>query len=355
VIPETTNPFGFEEIEPEVPLRKYSSTKLGVPVEVGASSRISNVIPDALGLDGTNNEVLVRRISSIKPESIPVEGRASERSTVLVAKMRTSTILPEQGLGNGAPPRQVSAFGPGITAGIVSVGGSSRMVPAIGTGLTSRLSRRSSIVMKSRRPSIAVSTDQLQKVEFPIKRLSSSKPRMPVAEEPALGTSRRSIVRGTALMPHHQLQKNLEVIKGQRREESAMRNNLLVSNSAGSSSDMDSMGVPGLMEIEPLELSDEGLPLNIRSSYNSERLANLKEQIHKLESERVREKVAAFACMKSNDIRDDEMLSRIQEQLESVLQQVHEDYRLLSQGLNSNINLILYKDVTHRSDNYNSE
>jgi hypothetical protein len=116
VIPETTNPFGFEEIKPEVPLRKYSSTKLGVPVEVGASSRSSKVIPDELGLDATNNEVLVRRISSIKPESIPVEARASKRSTVLAAKMRTSTILPEQGLGNGAPPRQVSALGPGITA-----------------------------------------------------------------------------------------------------------------------------------------------------------------------------------------------------------------------------------------------
>jgi hypothetical protein len=74
-----------------------------------------------------------------------------------------------------------------------------------------------------------------------------------------------------------------------------------------------------------------------------------------LESKREREQAAAFACMKSNDIRDDEMLSRIQEQLESALQQVHEDYRLLSQGLSSNINLILYKDVTHRSDNYNSE
>jgi len=83
-----------------------------------------------------------------------------------------------------------------------------------------------------------------------------------------------------------------------------------------------------------LELSDEGLPLNIRSSYNSERLANLKERVHMLESEREREQVAAFACMKSNDIRDNEMLSRIQQQLESALQQVHEDYRLLSQGLN---------------------
>ncbi|CAK9197475.1 unnamed protein product [Sphagnum troendelagicum] len=297
-----------------------------------ASSRSSKVIPNALGLDGTNNEVLVRRISSIKPESIPVEARASKRSTILVAKMRTSTILPEQGLGNGAPLRQVSALGPGITAGIVSVGGSSRMVPAVGTGLTSRLSRRSSTVMISRRPSIAVSTDQLQKVEFLSKRLSSSKPHMPMAEEPALGTSRRSsIVRGTALMPHHQLQKNLEVIKGQRREESAMRNNLLASNSAGSSSDMDCMRMPEFMEIEPLELSDEGLPLNIRSSYNSERLANLKERVHMLESEREREQVAAFACMKSNDIRDNEMLSRIQQQLESALQQVHEDYRLLSQ------------------------
>lgn len=335
VIPETTNPFGFEDIKPEVPLRNYSSTKLRVPVEVRASSRSSKVIPNALGLDGTNNEVLVRRISSIKLESIPVEARPSKRSTILVAKMRTSTILPEQGLGNGAPLRQVSALGPGITAGIVSVGGSSRMVPAVGTGLTSRLSRRSSTVMISRRPSIAVSRDQLQKVEFLSKRLSSSKPHMPVAEEPALGTSRRSsIVRGTALMPHHQLQKNLEVIKGQRREESAMRNNLLASNSAGSSSDMDSMGIPEFMEIEPLELSDEGLPLNIRSSYNSERLANLKERVHMLESEREREQVAAFACMKSNDIRDNEMLSRIQQQLESALQQVHEDYRLLSQGLN---------------------
>ncbi len=66
---------------------------------------------------------------------------------------------------------------------------------------------------------------------------------------------------------------------------------------------------------------------------NNERIANLKERVSMLECERERERMAALsASMKfNNSDRDDEMLNRIQ-QLESALQQAHEDYRLLSQG-----------------------
>jgi hypothetical protein len=65
---------------------------------------------------------------------------------------------------------------------------------------------------------------------------------------------------------------------------------------------------------------------------NNERIANLKERVSMLECERERERMAALnASMKfNNSNRDDEMLNRIQ-QLESALQQAHEDYRLLSQ------------------------
>ncbi|KAG0571852.1 hypothetical protein KC19_VG048400, partial [Ceratodon purpureus] len=61
---------------------------------------------------------------------------------------------------------------------------------------------------------------------------------------------------------------------------------------------------------------------------NKERIANLKARVSMLECERERERVAALQASKVHD-KNEEMMQRIQ-QLESALQQAHEDYKILS-------------------------
>ena len=74
-----------------------------------------------------------------------------------------------------------------------------------------------------------------------------------------------------------------------------------------------------------------GLCRLVEEAANMERIANLKARVSMLECERERERVSALEASKAYD-KSDEMMKRIQ-QLELALQQAHEDYKILSNGV----------------------
>ncbi|CAM6041187.1 unnamed protein product [Sphagnum compactum] len=387
VIPDAT--VALEEIKNDLvsAVRRISSSSIA-PVEavVGVSRKSSTVIPEAttvaaMGLEEIEGEreVPVRRnSSSIRPGILPVEAGPSESrrsSIVAMARPRTSTVIMIPAAGIQA---SVGGGGERTSRRVSAAVGVGQLAPALAS------KKNSTVMPVSRRASTAIMpTDQLQGMEVPpvIRRLSSLKPpTIPaaVAGDPpitavlggaaAASTTRRSSTakaaatsrRGTttsttALMPE-QLQEKLETLEAQIREAKAKRNTLLaINNNSAVMPDhatrkysfpaatqegiiapapdvgAGAAGGGGGSRSSMRSRSSQGSRL-AEEAVNNERIANLKERVSMLECERERERMAALnASMKfNNSNRDDEMLNRIQ-QLESALQQAHEDYRLLSQ------------------------
>ncbi|CAK9194538.1 unnamed protein product [Sphagnum troendelagicum] len=366
VIPEATTvaAMGLEEIEGEreVPVRRNSSSiRPGIlPVEAGSSeSRRSSIVAmarprtstvimiPATGIEasvGGGGERTSRRVSAAVGVGQLAPALASKKnSTVMPVSRRASTAnMPTDQLqGMEVPPviRRLSSLKPPTIP--AAVAGDPPTTAGLGAAAAASTRRRSSTA------------------------------------KAAASSRRGTTTNTTALMPE-QLQEKLETLEAQIREAKAKRNTLLAinNNSAGgsSSSDMEDSILAGTSRRTSAVMPDhatrkysvpaatqEGIiapapdvgagaagggggsrsSMRSRSSQgsrlaeeavNNERIANLKERVSMLECERERERMAALnASMKFNNRdRDDEMLNRIQ-QLESALQQAHEDYRLLSQ------------------------
>ncbi|CAN5954373.1 unnamed protein product [Sphagnum jensenii] len=366
VIPEATTvaAMGLEEIEGEreVPVRRNSSSiRPGIlPVEAGPSeSRRSSIVAmarprtstvimiPATGIEasvGGGGERTSRRVSAAVGVGQLAPALASKKnSSVMPVSRRASTAnMPTDQLqGMEVPPliRRLSSLKPPTIP--AAVAGDPPTTAVLGAAAAASTRRRSSTAK-------------------------------------AAATSRRGTTTSTTALMPEQLQEKLETLEAQIREAKAKRNTLLAinNNSAGgsSSSDMEDSILAGTSRRTSAVMPDhatrkysvraatqEGIiapapdvgagaagggggsrsSMRSRSSQgsrlaeeavNNERIANLKERVSMLECERERERMAALnASMKfNNSDRDDEMLNRIQ-QLESALQQAHEDYRLLSQ------------------------